>query len=58
MKKTKSYVMFGFNKDDIDTVGYFGKNNNIVSDVEDARIFIEKFGRKPKKYDHRKTGQI
>ena len=37
-KKT-SYVMFGYNKDDIDQVGYFSEDLKITDDVDKAKVF-------------------
>lgn len=33
------YVLYGFNKEDIDKVGYFGYDNMIVTDLSAARRF-------------------
>ena len=41
-KSRKSYVLFGFKKDDIDTVGYFGDNLDIVSSKYEAKQFYTK----------------
>lgn len=44
-KKPTNYVMFGFNKDDIDDTGYLGKSikeggkMSIVQDIHDAKLF-------------------
>lgn len=41
-KKNSIYVMFGFEKDNIDNVGYFGNDGNIVSDLAEAKRFPSK----------------
>lgn len=37
-----SYVMFGFDKDDNEKVGFFGKDLDIVYDADDAKVFCSK----------------
>ena len=37
--QTHWYVLYGFNKEDIDKVGYFGPNNKIVDELSAARKF-------------------
>ena len=46
--KSKSYVMYGYNKLNIDEVGYFGKNLQIVEDLNDAMIFKTKRNKRQK----------
>ena len=41
-KKKTTYVLFGIKKDDIDSVGYFGNNLDIVSSKIDAKVFYMK----------------
>jgi len=47
VKKPTNYVMYGFNKDDTEDVGYLGKNLkedgkvSIVQDIHEAKLFPE-----------------
>lgn len=38
----KYYILFGYNKSDIDEVGYFGKNGLITKVKQQAKIFPSK----------------
>lgn len=45
-EKVINYVMFGFNRDDIDDTGYLGKKCDmkslVVQDIHDALLFPDK----------------
>lgn len=49
LKRSGTYVMFGFEKADIDNVGYVGEDLSVVDTLEEAKRFPAK--KKPRQKD-------
>lgn len=48
--KRQYYIMFGYCKDDIDEVGYFGNDLSIVKDSSEAKLFPLKNYKRKKQF--------